>query len=33
MHDVWYGRELLKYINNKNISDIQLLKKEYTVNG
>ncbi len=30
MHDVVYGGELLKYINNKNIKDIQLLKKEYT---
>lgn len=30
MHNVIYGEELSKYINNKNISDIQLLKKEHT---
>ena len=29
MHDIVYGNELLKYINDKNIIDIQLLKKEY----
>ena len=29
MHDIRYGNELLKYINNKNIKDIQLTKKEY----
>ena len=29
MHDILYGNELLKYINNKNIKDIQLTKKEY----
>ena len=29
MQDVLYGNELLKYINNKNINDIQLTKKEY----
>lgn len=29
MCDIIYGNELLKYINNKNISDIQLTKKEY----
>lgn len=28
MHDIRYGNEL-KYINNKNIKDIQLIKKEY----
>ena len=26
MHDILYGNELLKYINNKNIKDIQLTK-------
>ena len=29
MCDIIYGNELLKYINNKNITDIQLTKKEY----
>ena len=29
MHDIRYGNELLKYINDKNIIDIQLTKKEY----
>jgi len=29
MHDIRYGTELLKYINKKNINDIQLMKKEY----
>ena len=29
MVDVRYGCELSNYINNKNISDIQLTKKEY----
>ena len=29
MQDILYGNELLKYINNKNISDIQLTKLEY----
>ena len=28
MHDIRYGNELLKYINDKNIEDIQLTKKE-----
>lgn len=27
MHDVLYGNELLKYINNRNIKDIQLTKR------
>lgn len=31
MHDIKYGDELLKYINNKNINDIQLIKKEYVI--
>lgn len=31
MHDVVYGNELLNYINNKNLNDIQLQKKEYTI--
>lgn len=30
MHDIRYGSELSKYINNKNIDDIQLIKREYT---
>ena len=30
MHEIRYGRELLKYINDKNIDDIQLTKREYT---
>ena len=29
MHDIKYGNKLLKYINDKNIKDIQLTKKEY----
>ncbi len=29
MHDIKYGSELLKYINDKIIYDIQLTKKEY----
>ena len=29
MQDIRYGAELSKYINNKNINDIQLIKKEY----
>lgn len=29
MHDLRYGGELLKYINNKNINDIQLTKVRY----
>lgn len=29
MHDIKYGNQLLNYINNKNINDIQLSKKEY----
>ncbi len=29
MCDILYGNELLKYINHKNITDIQLIKKEY----
>lgn len=29
MHDLHYGNQLLKYINDKNITDIQLSKKEY----
>lgn len=29
MHDILYGHELLKYINDKNINGIQLTKKEY----
>lgn len=29
MHNTVYGNQLLKYINDKNISNIQLTKKEY----
>ena len=29
MHDIRYGSELQKFINDKNINDIQLTKKEY----
>ena len=29
-HDVLYGNQLLKYLNDKNISDIQLTKREYS---
>ena len=29
MCDVIYGRQLSKFINDKNIDDIQLIKKEY----
>ena len=29
MHDIRYGNELLKYITDKNLKDIQLAKKEY----
>ena len=32
MHDIKYGSELLNYINNKNIDNIQLIKKEYVTN-
>ena len=31
MHDVVFINESLSYINNKNLNDIQLLKKEYTL--
>lgn len=31
MHDIVYGNELLKYINNKKLNDIQLQKKEYII--
>lgn len=29
MQDIRYGKELSKYINNKNINDIQLTRREY----
>ena len=29
MHDIKYGNQLLKFINDKNITNIQLSKKEY----
>ena len=31
MHDIRYGNELLKHINNVDINDIQLIRGEYVV--
>ena len=31
MHDVVFINESLSYINNKNLNDIQLTKKEHTI--
>lgn len=31
MHDIRYGNQLSKFINDKNINDIQLIRKEYAI--